>query len=84
IMTGLIYWLMYGNGLEYIDQSLRDRRNTRKRLENQASSRAAPLKAIRHPAEAAGVLMQLVALARGTPTPDQDAAVEAQMRRILE
>lgn len=84
IMTGLTYWFMYGNGMEQVDQLLRDRRNTKLRRQSEASFRAAPLKAIQDPAEAAGVLMVLVALARGTPTPEQERAIEDQMRRIVE
>ncbi|MEH3119670.1 MAG: hypothetical protein PGN25_19345 [Methylorubrum populi] len=82
-MTGLMYYFIYGNGMEQLDRYLGDRRNTKLRAKSEAAFRSAPLRAIRDPADAAGVLMQLVALARGTPTPDQEAAIEAELRRIV-
>lgn len=41
-----------------------------------------PVRLIREPADAAGTLMYLVALARGTPTPEQISAILAEMRAI--
>lgn len=83
VMTGLIYWFMYGNGMEQIDRYLGDRRNAKLRVKSEAAFKAAPLRAIKNPADAAGVLMQIVALVRGTPTPEQEAAIEHQMRTII-
>ncbi len=81
-MTGLLYYFMYGNGMEQFDRYLGDRRNAKRRAISEASFRSAPLRAIRNPADAAGVLMQRVALERGTPTPEQDAVIEAELARI--
>lgn len=39
-----------------------------------------PVRSIREPADVAGTLMYLVALARGTPTPEQISAILAEMR----
>ncbi|MCE4225849.1 hypothetical protein HCU64_19025 [Methylobacterium sp. C25] len=83
IMTGLLYWFMYGNGMEQIERLLGDRRNHKLRLKSEANFKAAPIRSIKNPADAAGVLMQLVAQARGTPTPEQEAAIEEQMRTII-
>ena len=82
VMTGLLYWFLYGNGMEALERYLGDRRNAKLRAKSQANFKAAPLRAIKDPADAAGVLMRLVALARGTPTPEQEAAIETEMRRI--
>ncbi|AWI91713.1 hypothetical protein C0214_15575 [Methylobacterium sp. DM1] len=82
VMTGLMYYFIYGNGMEQLDRFLGDRRNAKLRARSAAAFRAAPLRAIRDPADAAGVLMMLVALARGTPTPEQEAAIEAEMRKV--
>ncbi|GLS44125.1 hypothetical protein GCM10007884_21120 [Methylobacterium brachythecii] len=84
IMTGLLYWFMYGNGMQQIDRVLGDRRNHKLRLKSEANFKAAPIRSIKNPADAVGVLMQLVALARGTPTPEQEAAIEQQMRNVVE
>ena len=65
-----------------LDRTLSDRRNARLRAQSEARFRSAPLRAIKDPADAAGVLMRLVALARGTPTPEQEAAIEAEMGKI--
>lgn len=81
-MTGLVYYFIYGNGMEQLDRYLGDRRSAKLRAKSEAAFRAAPLRAIRDPADAAGVLMMLVALARGTPTPEQEAAIEAEMRKV--
>lgn len=70
-MTGLMDYFIYGNGMEQLDRFLGERRNAKLRARSEASFRAAPLRAIRDPADAAGVLMTLVARARGTPTPEQ-------------
>ncbi|WP_096487872.1 hypothetical protein [Methylorubrum populi] len=82
VMTGLMYYFIYGNGMEQLDRFLGDRRNAKLRARSETAFRAAPLRAIRDPADAAGVLMILVALARGTPTPEQEAVIEAEMRKV--
>ncbi|WP_457107192.1 hypothetical protein [Methylobacterium sp. P5_C11] len=82
IMTALVYWFMYGGGMAQIDRHLNDRRNARLRAKSEAAYRAAPVRTIRDPIDAAGVLMYLVALARGTPTPEQESAIEAELRAI--
>ena len=81
-MTGLAYWFMHGDGMGQIDRYLTDRRNAKLRAKSEAAFRAAPVRAIRDPLDAAGILMFLVAGARGTPTPEQEAAIEAELRAI--
>ncbi|SDO41911.1 hypothetical protein SAMN05216360_12243 [Methylobacterium phyllostachyos] len=83
ILSGLVYWFRYGDGMAQIDCALADRRNAKRRAESEAAFRAAPVRAIRNPIDAAGVLMYRVALARGTPTPEQEAAIEAELRAIV-
>ncbi len=82
VMTGLLYWFLYGNGMAALDRTLSDRRHARLRAQSEARFRSAPLRAIKDPADAAGVPMRLVALARGTPTPEQASVIEAEMRKI--
>lgn len=84
VMTGLLYWFMYGNGMEQIDQLFRDRRNAKLRAKSASQFRSAPIRSIKNPTDAAGVLMLLVALARGTPTPEQETEIAHQLRRITE
>lgn len=83
VMSGLVYWFKYGDGMAQIDRALTDRRNAKLRARNEAAFRAAPVRSIRNPIDAAGVLMYLVALARGIPTPEQEAAIEAELRAIV-
>ena len=82
IMTGLLYWFRYGDGMSHIDRHVSDRRSAKLRAESEAAYRAAPIRTIRDPVDAAGVLMYLVARARGTPTPEQEAVIEAELRAI--
>lgn len=82
VMTGLLYWFRYGDGMALIDRHLSDRRSAKLRAKSEAAFRAAPVRSIREPADAAGTLMYLVARARGTPTPEQVSAIEAEMRAI--
>jgi hypothetical protein len=82
VMTGLLYWFRYGDGMAHIDRHLSDRRTAKLRAKSEAAFRAAPVQAIREPADAAGVLMYLVALARGTPTPEQVSVIEAELCAI--
>ncbi len=82
VMSGLVYWFMHGDGMGQVDRYLTDRRNARFRARSEAAFRAAPVRAIRDPLDAAGVLMFLVARGRGTPTPEQEAAIEAELRAI--
>ncbi|MCJ2036489.1 hypothetical protein [Methylobacterium sp. J-068] len=83
-LTGLIYWVRYGNGLEHLDHALRDWRAGRRRRASELQIRAAPLRSLRHPADAAGVLLMLVARQRGLPTPEQESEVLTQMRDVTE
>ena len=68
IMTGLLYWFRYGDGMAHIDRHLSDRRTARLRAQGEAAFRAAPIRSIRDPVDAAGVLMYQIARARGMPT----------------
>jgi hypothetical protein len=87
VTTGLVWWLFFGRGLEYIDHRLSAagaaRRRARSRATAEAIQRTAPLKSVADPRDAAAILMMLACLQRGVPTPEQAAAVEAEMRGVL-
>jgi hypothetical protein len=87
IMTGLFYWLMWGGGLNYIDARIRQssdrKRDAQRRAATIERQRMAPLRSIADARDAAAVLMVLVASQRGVPTPEQNAAIEREMREVL-
>jgi hypothetical protein len=87
VLMGLFYWLIWGQGLQYIDMRLRasqDRRRTeRSRAAATEAQRLAPLRSIADARDAAAVLMVLVARERGVPTPEQVAAMGREMREVL-
>lgn len=90
IMTGLVWWLMFGRGLEYIEHRLQERGAARRgqaalegRREAERQRLLAPVRSVTDPREAAALLMLLVAQARGLPTPEQVAAIERQMVEVL-
>ena len=88
ILTGLFYWLIWGKGLEYIEHRWKEGRDTKRDLRRRESAlqaeRTAPLRSIEDPRDAATVLMCLVARQRGVPTPEQQAAIERQLKEVLE
>ena len=87
VLMGLFYWLIWGQGLQYIDMRLRESRDRKRDARNRAAAieaqRFAPLRSIADARDAAAVLMVLVARERGVPTPEQLAAVEREMREVL-
>nr|WP_282103773.1 hypothetical protein [Methylobacterium sp. 37f] len=82
LATGLAYWIRYGDGMVQIDHTLHDWRKGRRRRAGDLQQRLAPLKAMREPADAAGVLLTLVARQRGVPTPEQENEILSRMRSI--
>lgn len=91
IVMGLIYWLMWGGGMSYIDARLNQRRdrlrheeNVRRRVEGEQEAANAPLRSLTDPREAATVLMVAVAMTRGEITPEQIDAISDQMRDVLQ
>jgi hypothetical protein len=87
IMTGLFYWLMWGGGLDYIDARIRQSSDRKRDAQRRAAAierqRMAPLRSIADARDAAAVLMVLVASQRGVPTPEQNAAIEREMREVV-
>jgi hypothetical protein len=87
ILTGLFYWLVWGQGLEYIEARMRESRERKRDAERRAtaleSQRLAPLRTLSDARDAAAALMVLVARQRGVPTPEQVAAIEHDMREVL-
>ena len=84
LVTGLIYWVRYGDGMEHIDHAVRDWRTARRRRASERDIRSAPVRSLRSPADAVGVLMTLVARQRGVPTPEQESEILNQMRDVTD
>lgn len=84
LVTGLIYWVRYRHGMEHIDHAVRDWRSARRRQASERQIRSAPLRSLRDPTEAAGVLMMLVARQRGVPTSEQENEILTQMRDVTD
>lgn len=87
IATGLVYWLIWGKGVDYIEQRWRAgrdaKRDATRRQATITSERLAPLRSVDDPRDGATILMLLVARLRGDPTPEQVATVETEMRAVL-
>jgi hypothetical protein len=84
IMSGVVYWFIYGKGMEQVDHWLNDRRNTKRRLAAREAAGRAPLKAMTESRDGAVALMLLIAGERGEPTTEQLDAIRAEMRDLLE
>lgn len=90
VLTGLFYWVVFGNGKEAIMQWL-DSRDEAKRQKDATDSAVraredverAALRQLGDPREAATALMTAVAEARGEMTPEQAHEIKAQMRTVL-
>lgn len=87
IATGLMYWLVWGRGVEYIDYRWRiaaaARRDAKLRSVSQERRRMAALRSIQDSRDAATALMIAVAQQRGEITPEQMKAIEQEMRSVL-
>ena len=87
ILTGLMYWLIWGRGLEYIEyrwtSAATARRDAKARSVSQERQRMAALRSINDPRDAATALMVGVAQQRGEITPEQATAIEREMRDVL-
>lgn len=90
IVMGLVYWIMWGGGLAYIDALLNARQErkrreegARRRIETEKHAAHAPLRALGDAREAATALMLAAARTRGEITPEQRGAVSEQMRDVL-
>lgn len=83
IMTGLLYWFMWGGGMEYVDGAMRDRKDRKRRLAKRQEIGTPPLKALKDPREAATALLIQAALARGIMTPEQRDKIRDQMKTVL-
>lgn len=87
VMTGFMYWLLWGKGLDYLEHRIGSawaaRRRARLRAESERRQALAPILSVDDPRDAAAILLLMAARARGTPTPEQMAAVEGEMRDVL-
>ncbi len=88
VLTGILYWLMWGKGLEYIEQRWQSGRDRKRDLAAREASflsrRIAPLRSVSDARDAGTILMCLVAGQRGVPTPEQRAEIERHMADVLE
>lgn len=87
VATGFMYWLLWGDGLAYLEHRLGSawagKRRARMLAAAERSRALAPLAAVDDPRDAAGVLLFTVARARGTPTPEQEDAIATELRDVL-
>lgn len=90
-ITGVIYWMIWGGGMEYVSQRLsagseQKRREmlSRRRAESEAEARRAALKTLPESRDGAVALMCLVAHERGEPTTEQLDLIRSEMRVMLE
>jgi len=90
VLTGLAWWVMFGNGREAIDMWLDRRADAEKAgagaadsLRARESEKRAPLRALTDPREAAVAVLVAISEARGTLTDEQRREIFAQMRIVL-
>lgn len=83
-ISGLTYWLVWGNGMEHIDFMLGRHRNAKRRAMAIDQAQRAPLKAIEQPRDAATVLLVLVATRRGEMTGEQENLILEEMTSTLD
>ena len=84
VLTGLLYWFVWGGGMEYVDARLHDNADRKRRaVRDQQREAASPLRSISDPREGATILMMATGLARGVLTPEQIGVIEDQMRKVL-
>jgi hypothetical protein len=91
IVTGTIYWMLWGGGMAYVSQRLdakgeEKRRETlrRRRIESEQEARRVGLRSLPESRDGAVALMCLVAGERGELTTEQLDLIRAQMRDVLE
>jgi hypothetical protein len=75
-----IYWFIRMGGIDVIQGKRAQRKAAEDAAKAQAAKRAAPLRAIDDPREAATILMLLIAREAGDPTREQIAAIEETIR----
>ena len=90
IMTGLMWWVLFGNGKEVIEHWLDSRNEEARRkasgeeaMRGRENERRAALRTLQDPREAAIAVMVAVAEARGDLTAEQTHEIRAQMRTAL-
>lgn len=91
IATGVIYWMIWGGGMEYLSHRLsasgeQKRREllSKRRAEAEAEARRTALKTLPETRDGAVALMCLVAGERGEMTTEQLDLVRSEMRDVLE
>lgn len=84
ILSGVTYWLIWGNGMEQVDYMLGRKRDAKRKAVAIDEAGRAPLKAVEEPRDAATILMVLVATRRGEMTGEQEALILEEMRTTLE
>lgn len=91
ITTGVIYWMIWGGGMEYVSHRLsagseQKRREllARRRSEAEVEARRTALKTLPESRDGAVALMCLVAGERGELTTEQLEMIRSEMRVVLE
>jgi uncharacterized tellurite resistance protein B-like protein len=75
-----IYWFVRMGGINVVQAKRSQRKAAEETAKAQAAKRAAPLRAIDDPREAATILMLLIAREAGDPTREQISAIEHTIR----
>jgi uncharacterized tellurite resistance protein B-like protein len=75
-----IFWFVRMGGIEHFQAKAAQRKEEARLAEARASQRAAPLRAIEDPRDAATILLFLVARASGDPTREQVNTIERIVR----
>jgi hypothetical protein len=78
----VLFWFVRMGGLEHFREQSARRKGDARRAKAREAERAAPLRAVDDPRDAATVLMLLIPRGRD-PTAEQIAAIEANMRAVL-
>jgi len=78
----VLFWFVRMGGVEHFREQSARRKEDARRAKAREAERAAPLRAVDDPRDAATVLMLLIPRGRD-PTAEQIAAIEANMRAVL-
>ena len=87
IVSTLVFWVLFWfvrmGGIEHFRMQSAQRKEETRRQAAREAARAAPLRAVDDPRDAAAILMLLVACRHGDPTREQIAAIENYLREVF-
>lgn len=91
VFTGVIYWMLWGGGMEYLRDSLASHGQQKyreklqqRRAEAETEARRVALRTLPETRDGAVALMCLVASERGEPTSEQLDMIRSEMKVMLE